>query len=92
MDQATNTGGTPFVRLAWFLFALFIVIVFAIPTVFAQEEASVASLPQPDGSLLIILNAAAVRHCGEKGGCRIVTAADLRAFEAEVKNSCGPRI
>ncbi len=92
MNQATNSGGIPFVRLAWFLFALFIVIVFAIPTVFAQEEAVVAALPQPDGSLLIVMNAAAVKQCEARGGCRIVTSDDIEAFAAHLKKSCGPQI
>jgi len=63
-------------------------------SVWAQESGTpeVSVIPQPDGSALIIVPPETVRYCMEHGGCRIVTAAGLMAWEAEVRKSCGPNI
>ena len=60
------------------------------------QSPEVQVLPQPDGSVLILLPAATAEYCQTNGGCRIVTAADLQSFAAhvasEAKKSCGPNI
>ena len=62
----------------------------------AHASPEVQVLPQPDGSVLILLPAEAVQYCEANGGCKIVTNADLQSFAAhvanEAKKSCGPSI
>ena len=60
----------------------------AVPAVAQAPEAYV--MPQPDGSVIVVLQPDAVKLCMESGGCRIVTARELEAFAAEVRKTCGP--
>ena len=70
---------------------LAVLLILALPAT-AQEAPQVAVMPQPDGSMLIHVPPETVHYCQSRGGCRMVTAADLEAFAAHVKKSCGPGI
>ena len=49
------------------------------------NAAEVEILPQPDGSVLILLPAEHVARCQAEGGCRIVTAQELEQFLINMK-------
>ena len=55
-------------------------------TLFAQMDATV--MPQPDGSMFVLLPAETVKFCAENGGCRLVTTADLEAALKTARATC----
>lgn len=70
---------------------VFLLMVAATATAQTTPSVDVLVMPQPDGSVVFVLPPAAVQHCMENGGCRIVTGAGLQAFAADMKKSCGER-
>lgn len=72
----------------------FLVILALLSGLAHAQELEFVSLPQPDGSLIVILPPDAVKVCQEKGGCRIATGDEMQAFAADVaaqavKHYCG---
>lgn len=60
---------------------LILLLLLALPAYAAEVEV----LPQPDGSVIILLPAEQVTRCQEEGGCRIVTARELEQFLINMK-------
>ena len=62
---------------------LFIALLMAVVATFAfkaRGQSDVGILPQPDGSLVVILPASEVKACADQGGCRIMSMQQLDEF------------
>ncbi len=80
-------------RKEFIIMALILIALFTLHEAFAQEAPLIQTMPQSDGSLLIHINPAMVKLCGDEGGCRVVSVKDLDDWLRALKpNLCGTDI